>query len=325
MNRITNYHSFMKICSSNQKWLQKYQQLGYPKPFDVSLRDGLQSLSKEDQAKFTLQHKINIYKDIMQTQDPLQIEIGSVTSNKVLPIFNDSKDLLDYTRNNYKDKQHFMLIPNKSKLSNLLSDITIKSDILQERDCKYISLITSVSNSFQKKNTKKSIAENRVEINEMLTMLANTVNPNYHIKLYISCINECPMEGKINNDLIVDEIVKYHRETNSSKIIPIDNICLSDTMGTLEETDFTYIVDKCNQQGVPFSTFSLHLHVNQKTIQSAEKIFFKALDRKITLFDVSLLESGGCSVTMSQKQLSPNLSYDLYYEYLLKYIMSKTT
>ena len=323
MNRITSYHSFMKICSTNQKWLQKYQELGCPKPFDVSLRDGLQSLSKEDQSKFTIQHKINLYKEIMQTHDPLQIEIGSITSNKVLPIFNDSKDLLDYTRNKYNTKQNFMLIPNKYKLIDLLDDINIKSDVLQERDCTYISFITSVSNSFQKKNTKKRIDENRLEINEMLNILSVTLNINYHIKLYISCINECPMEGKIHNDFIVDEIVKYHRENN--KIIPIQNICLSDTLGTLEEEDFTYIVDKCNEQGVPFSTFSLHLHVNQNTIKSAEKIFFTALDRNITLFDVSLLETGGCSVTMSQKQISPNLSYDLYYHLLLNYIMTKTT
>lgn len=322
MNRITNYHSFMKICSSNQKWIQQYQQLGSPKPFDVSLRDGLQSLSKEDQTKVTLQDKINIYKEIMQTHDPLQIEVGSLTSNKVLPIFNDSKDLLDYTRTNYQTKQHFMLIPNKDKLMDLLWDITIKTDLLQERDCKHISLITSVSNSFQKKNTTKNMDETRLEINDMLKILSNTVNPNYHIKLYISCVTECPIEGKINNDFIVDEILKYHRENTQN--IPINNICLSDTMGTLKEEDFTYIVDKCNQQGVPFSIFSLHLHINKKSIKSLEKLFFKALDRKITLFDVSLLESGGCSVTMNKSQLSPNLSYDLYYEYLLKYIISKT-
>lgn len=320
-----NLHSFMKICSSNQKWLQKYQQLGYPRPFDVSLRDGLQSLSKEEQIKFTLQQKINIYKDMIQTHDPLQIEIGSITSNKVLPIFSDSKDLLDYTRNNRLKTQNFMLIPNRNKLVDLLSDINIKTDTLQERDCKYISFITSVSNSFQKKNTQKNIHENRLEINEMLNLLANTINPNYHIKLYISCINECPMEGKINNDFIIDEIVKYHRENNTKTKLSIHNICLSDTMGTLEEKDFTYIVDKCNELGVPFSIFSLHLHVNKSRIHSIEQLFFKALDRNITLFDVSLLESGGCSVTMNKSQLSPNLSYELYYEWLLKYIMSKTT
>ena len=320
MNRITSYHSFMKLCATNKLWLQKYEKLGHPKPFDVSLRDGLQSLSKDDQNKFTIQYKTNLYKEIVENHNPLQIEIGSITSNKVLPIFNDSKDLLDYARNNYKDKQHFMLIPNKNKLIEFLSIMNIMSDTSQEKDCKYISLITSVSNSFQKKNTKKNIHENRFEINDMLNILTRMITPNYYVKLYISCINECPIEGKINNDLIVDEIVKYHTE-NSEKI---HNICLSDTVGTLGESDFTYIVDKCNKLGVPFSKFSLHLHVNKENRQSTKKIFYSALDRNITLFDVSLLESGGCSVTMNKSQLLPNLSYELYYEYLLKYIMSKT-
>jgi len=203
---------------------------------------------------------------------------------------------------------------------DLLSDTNIKSDITQERDCKYISFITSVSNGFQKKNTKKTIEETRIEINDMLKILDLTRPPHYYVKLYISCINKCPIEGNINNDLIVDEIVKYHNESNY-----IQNICLCDTVGTLNDTDFTYIVDTCHQQGVPFSKLSLHLHVNSSQKVFAEKIFHSALDRNITLFDVSLLETGGCSVTMNKSQLSPNLSYNLYYTYLLKYIMSKTT
>ena len=140
---------------------------------------------------------------------------------------------------------------------------------------------------------------------------------NYYIKLYISCINECPIEGKINNDFIINEIVKYNKKN-------IHNICLSDTVGTLSDEDFIYIVDNCNRLGVPFNKLSLHLHVNKERISILEKIFYSAFDRNITLFDVSLLESGGCSVTMNKNKLLPNLSYELYYEYLFKYICSKS-
>jgi len=328
MNRITNYRSFINMCSTKKSWLTKYTELGKPKPFDVSLRDGLQSLPAEQHATFTLDRKIQLYKQIMEQHEPEQIEIGSITSNKVFPIFNDSKDLLEYARYQRQETNHFMLIPNKYKLLDLLADINIKSDVSHERDCKYISFITSVSDAFQKKNTKKTIAETREEITDMIHILDTISSPNaseksdenYHIKLYISCINECPLQGKINNDFIVEEIVKYHTQTKH-----IHNICLSDTMGTLHDQDFTYIIDKCNQQGVPFSKFSLHLHVNRKHKSSTETIFYSALDRNITLFDVSMLDTGGCSVTMKASQLSPNLSYDLYYEYLLNYIMRKTT
>ena len=80
-------------------------------------------------------------------------------------------------------------------------------------------------------------------------------------------------------------------------------------------------MDKCNQQGVPYSNFSLHLHVKKQYI--TEEIFYEALNRNITQFDVSDIESGGCSVTMEANKLCPNLSYPLYYEFLTKYIMKQ--
>ena len=45
-------------------------------------------------------------------------------------------------------------------------------------------------------------------------------------------------------------------------------------------------------------------------------------DKNIIEFDVSMLETGGCSVTMGSKT-KPNLSYNLYYKFLCDYIMDK--
>jgi hypothetical protein len=137
------------------------------------------------------------------------------------------------------------------------------------------------------------------------------------VKLYVSCINECPIEGKVDNDFIVHRLLTLNK-------MNVDSICLSDTCGTLNEEDFEYIVDTCAFFGLPLSKFSLHLHVNKNREKEVEKIIHKALDRKIINFDVSLLDSGGCSVTMNREKISPNLSYDLYYKSLCNYIMKKT-
>jgi hypothetical protein len=91
----------------------------------------------------------------------------------------------------------------------------------------------------------------------------------------------------------------------------------------LELDDFEYIVDTCNFFGIPFSKFSLHLHVKPDRKNIVKEIIHKALDRKIVIFDVSLLESGGCSVTMDENKLTPNLSYELYFESLIDYINKK--
>jgi hypothetical protein len=104
----------------------------------------------------------------------------------------------------------------------------------------------------------------------------------------------------------------------------VDIICLSDTCGSLNPEDFEYIIDTCKVFGLPMSKISLHLHVNPERVKIVEQIIWMALDRKIVNFDVSNLKSGGCSVTMNKTQLAPNLSYELYYQSLCKYIIKKT-
>ena len=56
---------------------------------------------------------------------------------------------------------------------------------------------------------------------------------------------------------------------------------------------------------------------------TTEKIFHKALEKGITAFDVSSLTTGGCSMTMNKSQLLPNLSYELYYGFLINYFLSR--
>jgi len=138
-----------------------------------------------------------------------------------------------------------------------------------------------------------------------------------NIKLYVSCINECPIEGKIDNDFIVNRILQLNK-------LNITNICLSDTCGSLCLEDFEYIIDTCIHFGIPRTKLSLHLHVKPGREKIIETIIHNALDRKIVNFDVSLLENGGCSVTMDKDKLCPNLSYDLYYKSLVNYIIKHT-
>ena len=79
--------SFKEWYSSNYKYSKLYYDLGKPKPFDVTLRDGLQGLSREEQTNITTLDKINMYHKIRFNYKPHKIEIGSIVSEKVLPIF----------------------------------------------------------------------------------------------------------------------------------------------------------------------------------------------------------------------------------------------
>ena len=162
------FTAFMNISNNNPAFLNMYKKLGCPRPFDVSLRDGLQGLNKKQQEAFTLNIKQLFFHKIMENYNPMSIELGSIISNKVLPIFKDSKELFQYaTRYTNTNPQCFLLIPNKEKLHELLLDTSI--------NCTNFSFITSVSNSFQKKNTRKTMDEMRTEIEDMIQMLDNTL------------------------------------------------------------------------------------------------------------------------------------------------------
>jgi isopropylmalate/homocitrate/citramalate synthase len=276
--------------------------------FDVSLRDGLQGLPKEEQDKITIKEKVDIYHNILFNYKPTNIEIGSIVNGNVLPIMKDSLKLWDYAEDcnevsNHKIN-HYLLVPSIKKFH-----------IGYDYGIKHFSFITSVSDSFQQKNINKNIVDTKKELREIFEILDNKENKGFfNTKLYISCIDECPIQGKINVDFIIHEILNYHKELN------INEFCLSDTCGSLQFEDFKYIVDTCLYFGMIPSQLSLHLHIKKDNIDEIKQIVFYALDRKIMKFDVSILESGGCSVTMPSSKLVPNMSYDLFLELYKKYI-----
>ena len=295
----------MECISSDKMLLNKYiiNNIIKVRPFDVTLRDGLQALSVEEQIKFTTDNKKTLYTYITQKYNPTNLEIGSIVNKKVLPIFNDTEELFNYAETN-KNKMHYALIPNQYKLNDAIN-LGVKN----------FSFITSVSNSFQIKNTNKTVSENYSNLNNMMVYLANSQIENYKVKLYVSCINECPIEGKIDMSTIIGELFTL-------SLLKFDRICLSDTCGSLTNSDFIDIIENTRKVGIDTKRFSLHLHIREEKEYEAEKIFHSALDYGINEFDVSHLKSGGCSVTMDKNKIAPNMSYEQYYKFLTKYLIN---
>jgi hydroxymethylglutaryl-CoA lyase len=274
--------------------------------FDVSLRDGLQGIPKHRQESVCLNDKIDVFHSILFNYRPIKVEVGSIVNPKIMPIMADSLIFYNYATNFVKtvasyDPELYIVAPNKKGL-----------DIGLENGIRNFSFLTSVSNSFQKKNVNKTIQETKKELTEMFKKLPDN---EFKTKLYISCINECPLEGKIDNDVIIHEILNYHKNFPL-----ISEYCLSDTCGSLNFDDYKYIVDACLFFGMPSTKISLHLHVNKKNIEDLTKIIYHSLDNNIIRFDVSVLESGGCSVTLPSSKLLPNLSYELFNKIYSKYV-----
>jgi len=290
--------------------------------FDVSLRDGIQSAKSEN---FPLPKKIQLFHSIIHANTATKIEVGSLVSSKILPVFNDSLVLFNHANKKIHDIQtrhescrdlddiSNIKIP---KLFMLISSIE-KLKLAFDHNVQHFSFITSVSNEFQLKNTRKSVQDAKQQFQTMIDMIIREPGSQlYQTKLYISCTNECPISGKIDNDFILKEILTYHTD------FIFDELCLSDTMGTLHIDDFSYILDSCLFFGIPPSKISLHLHVKPENMGNVRDILFYAFSKNIHKFDVSYLETGGCSVTMG-KNAPSNLTYLQFYSILLQYINRK--
>jgi hypothetical protein len=279
--------------------------------FDVTLRDGIQKMDY-----MTTYDKIVKFNSIIRQMEPQNIEIGSLVSPKVLPIMQDTPQLFEECRQiienmnpveelrssaDYKyidTPELYVLIPSKKE----------KYDLALNMGLQNISIMSSISESFLLANTNKNMENTKKDIKRILE--DNDLN----IKMYLSCINECPISGKIANSKVIDEINYYNDNYK------LDEICLSDTCGTLNFNDFKEILDNSLEK-IPSNRLSLHLHTNNK--QELEKIIRYSLDKNVKKFDISAFENeGGCSVTIKNNLLNPNLTYDIFYEILLKYLTS---
>lgn len=301
------HKSFMEFVYSNNNYVNIYEKMNLV-VFDTTLRDGLQNVKQHELYKYSTLNKIELYNKIINQYEPKYIEIGSIVSNKYFPIFSDSIEIFIQTKNFIH--KNFLLIPSLSKL-NLAID----------NGCNNFSFISSVSESFQLANTNKNLEQTKKELFIMINQIRNEIKLfNPKIKIYISCVNCCPTQGKISNDFIVNEIDYYY------KTYQPDIICLSDTCSFLTFDDFTEIIEKLNNKDIDFTKLSIHLHIdysNSNYYYNLQKIFNACIDNKITHFDISFLETGGCTMTLNDSNIKPNLSYKLYYKLLVDYIISK--
>jgi hydroxymethylglutaryl-CoA lyase len=257
---------------------------------DVSLRDGLQT---ENAIDWSLSKKQELYHKIVTTYSPTYIEVGSFVNKKLLPIMGDTTPLFHYV-NDYKrfrgnSTEHYVLIPTMNRLNEaIINNVT------------HLSFLTSVSNAFQKKNVNRTLTETKYELKQINELFKDL--PNIRKKLYISCICECPLAGPIDIDVVLNEICQYYHQYS------FDEICLSDTCGTLTFDDFTYLIESIYYFGVPKSKIGLHLHMKNRN--ELDQIIRYSLKNGILRFDISAIESGGCSITM--KECVPNLTYDVF-------------
>jgi len=273
--------------------------------FDVSLRDGIQSAKSTE--KYTTEYKKHMLETIIREKKPASIEVGSFVSPHVLPIMSDTEEVLqygiEYAKKINKKQNYYVLVPSMKQLLRATESPVIKPHINTPDSPIHFSFITSVSNSFQQRNIHKTLSETKSELRQMTAWL-DYYWPSAMKKLYVSCINECPIEGKIPNHTIIEEIADYNR------LYHFDEICLSDTVGSLDPSELDLLLYNIKQ--IPFlyvNKLSIHLH--GKDTDRIKDLLLISDIRGINRYDVSMIEEGGCSVTMGKDKTKPNLTYEI--------------
>ena len=149
-------------------------------------------------------------------------------------------ELYHYCNQTYPNIVPFILIPNLKT-----QEIALNNKIHN------MSFISSVSESFQMKNTKMDLFQTKTQLAFLIENCPGIT------KLYISCVNECPISGVIENKDIVKELMEY-------LVMPVDEICISDTCGTLTKDRFDPIlkllIPFMKRENISISKLSLHLH-----------------------------------------------------------------
>ena len=265
--------------------------------FDVSLRDGLQSQKKV----YSLNEKISMFDNIITRYNPKSIEIGSIVNPKILPQMENTIDLFKHVKSKNIDNDIYILTPNIKSVNKALQ-IGVKN----------FSLITSMSNVFQWKNINTSLHNTKRNLSIMYDTIRDT-NKDKKIKIYLSCVNECPISGKIPIEHVIREFLYYYNHYK------VEDICLSDTCGTLKCNDLKKVIDiLIDTYGVEPEKISLHFHTNneKENLENIFKMLNIAYSNDIKKLDISCLESGGCNVTIDdENKLKNNMSYDILYQY----------
>ena len=229
---------------------------------DISLRNC-------DNTPLALSNKQELFHKVITTYSPNSIELGSLSTPNSFNIEPIIQYANDYKRIRVVDSDFYIYIHTLNSLKQAL-----------DYNVTHMSFSTSISYTLLRKNEDRSMYEVKSGLNEICNRLSH--RDDIRKKLYISCISECPYAGPLNIDYILHEICMYHYKYS------FDELCLSDTCGTLTFENYKYLVDALYVFGLPKSKIGLQLQM--KNMNETEKIVRYSLQNGILRFDVSIAD-----------------------------------
>lgn len=218
------------------------------------------------------------------------IDFGSFVSPKAIPQMRDTVEVL----------RKLELDTSKSKLLAIVANLRGANDTVQFDEIQYLGFPFSISETFQQRNTNKSIKE---AISSIASIQELCVKNNKELVAYISMGFGNPFDDPYDA-----EIVANYTSTLAGMDIKI--ISLADTIGVSHPNNisplFTSLI-----AAYPEVEFGAHLHSNPNTAIEKIDAAYKAGCRR---FDGAIKGYGGCP--MAKDELVGNLATETLLSYL---------
>ncbi len=229
---------------------------------EVGPRDGLQNeASIPTHAKVALINQLS-------SSGHTHIEVGSFVSPKWVPQMADSDEVFkQITRN--PDVIYAALTPNITGF-----DAAMKAQADQ------VAVFASCSESFSQKNINCSIQES---LDRFKPVIEKASQQGIAVRGYLSCIIDCPYEGKIQPEQVADV---------AQQLISMGcyEVSLGDTIGTGTPLKVAQMLDAVMRQ-VDQSKLAVHFH---NTWGQALANIYQALQMGVNVIDSSVAGLGGC-------------------------------
>ena len=218
------------------------------------------------------------------------IDFGSFVSPKAIPQMRDTEEVLN--------KLDFGT--SKSKLLAIVANLRGAEDAVKFGEIHYLGFPFSISETFQRRNTNKSIEQALESLSEIQNLC---VNNGKELVAYISMGFGNPYDDPYNSDIVV----KYAEKLVG---LGISTISLADTIGVSNSNNITPLFTNLIA-AYPNVEFGAHLHSNPDTaIEKIDAAFQAGCHR----FDGAIKGYGGCP--MAKDDLVGNLATETLLNYL---------
>lgn len=218
------------------------------------------------------------------------IDFGSFVSPKAIPQMKDTSGVLD----------QLDLDQSTSKLLAIVANTRGAEDAVKYDEISYLGFPISISETFQQRNTNKSIVEALNTLNEIQDLC---------VKNYKTLVAYISMGfGNPYGDPFSVETVASFTDILSSLGITI--ISLADTIGVSDKDTIEYLY-KNLIKSYPDIEFGAHLHSNPNTAIDKIKAAYESGCRR---FDGAIRGFGGCP--MAKDELTGNIATESIVSYL---------